>query len=331
MKKIVYSLVGVLLLFSTILFSACNKEDKFYEKTKQINTEFFANEEISFIFANKNELEFNSSITSQITPEYPEYYALSTVYAQTLKGLTYMYTSYQSNLDLEPKHKTSAVKKLYLDFEDQMQTIKEEAKKVLEERDSFELLVGNIPDSNNALSQLNVLKTAYKKLIFKAIDFSASFEKLYTSAFLAYPSLTAESIEDGTQKLLTTVAVGKIAIANAKYIFDAKTSKELKNHNTMLLKIINQLKTLSTSPMKAEEKITIEDLVSYITSEKAFDNELKQFLTSLNNINLTEYENAEDKQAYLQANNNSHYYNKIQEFLQTSANQHLFNIKKYIA
>src|SRR5690554_111185 len=125
MKKFLLSFVAIVIALSAILFSACNKDDNFYENTKKLNTDFFNNSEIAFIFSNDQDLDYSSSISEAINSTNPNFKTLSTIYLKTLKEIMFFYSTFQVNLNLQPKLKTKQIKKNYLDFENNMLTLQQ--------------------------------------------------------------------------------------------------------------------------------------------------------------------------------------------------------------
>ncbi len=330
MKRITFAIVGVILTLSTVLFSACGKDDKFYNSTKKLNENFYNNTEIAFIF------EGNQFNIANADYSIEEYKVLNEVYLTTLHNITYMYKTFQGNLSLQPKHKNKTVKKLYEDFEQQIKSLQKQALKTVEAKNDFETNLEGLSDlsSGYAMAGLNVFKTSFIKLIFKAVNFHESFEKLYTNAFLAYPTLSSHQEGDditGIQKLITASAVSKVAVANAYFTFDSTTNKEQKYFDNTLLNAANNLKQISNSPTIEEGDITIENIALFVQSNNAFNAELKHFLTSLKKINFTQLDNAEDKEQYLKDNNLLQYGNTIQFFLDNVLTLFQSSITTYIA
>lgn len=299
------------------MFAGCDKKDEYYKETGQVAIEFYEAEEYNFLFDDNISIDFGTPINNAISGSDTDYATLSNFYQTTLNNLTFMFSTFNANLNLEPKNNNNKVKNAYKNLENKISNLKTTTDNFLQEKELFVSAVGSSPNSTASKAHLRHFKTHYKELLYVAKDFYQAFESVYTLGFLSYPNLNTNILQPGTQKIMSVVVVGKLTALNLEYMFDDNSDIEQTSNSLKILQEAYKIKQASTNPTKDEATITLESLKTFLQIEETFNTEINQFKYALENLSLSDYHSATNKQSFLSQDNNQLYFNKLTNFVQT--------------
>lgn len=326
MKKTLFGFITALLVATSLIFAGCEKEENFHSSTATLATEFVQTEKYEFLFNDNSHITYNTPIQLAIESGDEDYSNLNSFYESSLKNFTYMFTVFQPNLNLEPQTKTDKVKKAYKNLETNLASFKTALDNFLIEKDLFITQIGATPFTPASKAHLNNFKTKYKKIIYTAKNFYEAFKTVYVNGFLPYPSLETETLQPGTQKLVSTINVGILTAINMEYMFDGNMDIEFTQNHTTILDNANRIKTTFISTTKEEATITKENLKSFLETEKVFNTEVEHFRQALSNFDLKQYYLSTNKTEFLKEKNNQLYFNRINTFINSYSTLYTDNL-----
>ena len=314
MKKIMYSFLALILICGSVLLVGCDKEDKFWENTNTMVTEFVEKEENAFLTNETTTLTYSTEITTLITEN--ENYAELLTYFSIAKGFMTMFNKQNVNLNIEP-NVTKETKNIYRSFEEKIIGLQNTINTFLTKKESFEqhlAILGDYTDSAS-LQELTLYKRELKKLIDSTLEFNGAFENLYQNAYLSIPVQAITLHQVGYENLILSVSVNKILRSYVKYVFEDSDGLIPLNVNQNALTQINILKEKLTLATYKEN--TLEIINQIIVYTQMLDNEITNFYFSLQVVNMKElFENGQTE--YL-ANHPEHdgFVNQINRYNQT--------------
>lgn len=323
MKRILYGFVVLMLAGFSIFLSACDENTDYWMSTKDLVIEFMEDEDYSFLLSQTDahitygeQLEIHV-YSSEIPNEYTE---LDTKYLTMLDNLLVMFKTHYTNLSIKPLVLDNTTKDYYLKFEERLASFKAAINTFVAKKDSFEVLVNQNFESSQALSELKKFKRNFADLLYNASAFNESFERLYTHAYIKFPSTEQTSYTYGSENLIATVTINKMLRSYVAFVFDDSQNTIIQGSSTKILDNIALIKQALTTSIEqqedADEEVLLQKINNLLYYTKIFDNEVEQFYSSLSNVNFFEY--SKNPTQYLNANaNQNSYIQKINRYNDT--------------
>lgn len=285
MKKILYCFLVLVFICGSVLLVGCNEEDKFWENTNILVTEFANKTENAFLTSETTPLTYPTEITTLIEQN-SNYSELSTYYS-IAKSFMAMFNKQHVNLTINP-NVNKKTKSFYNTFENKINNLQNTINTFLTKKLSFEqhlAVLGNYTDSAS-LQELTLYKRELKKLIDSTLEFNGAFENLYQNAYLSIPTEEITLHQVGYENLILSVSVNKILKSYVKYIFEDSNGLIPENTNQNALTQINILRDKLTLGTYKEN--TLEIINQITVYSQMFDNEIANFYTSLQVVNMEE-------------------------------------------
>lgn len=314
MKKFIYSFLALILICGSVLLVGCNEEDNFWENTNTIVTAFIEKEENAFLTNETTLLTYPEQITTLIAEN--EKYAELETYYDIAKGFMAMFNKQNVNMSILPNvHKNT--KNIYKEFESKLNKLQSAINTLQTKKNAFEqhlAILGNYTDSS-ALQELTIYKRELKKLIDSTLKFNQAFENLYQNAYLSIPTEEITLHHVGYENLILSVSVNKILRSYVNYIFEDNDGLIPTNVNQNALIQINLIKEKLILGSYKENTLQIINEITVYT--QMFDNEVKNFYTSLQVVDMTELLSDGQTQYFVNHSEQVGFINQIDRFNQT--------------
>lgn len=326
MKKITYLLFAFLLIATSTLLAACSKgePDEFWTNTYAASTEIKEKQENKFVFDKTINLTYSAEIEDAIN-QHSEYSELTDHYETLLKASVEMFVLLSDNLALQPANTKGKVKNIFAEFDAEIKEFDNAISTFLAKKTVFENSVVNVGlTTDYALLQLRTFKVEFKNLLKAAESFNNGFEKLFLSAYISLPTKQLEQADILLPKLYTTLVINQLTKAHITYVYDNTDTVNRNLSSALLVKIIF-VKFELTNPTDFGDNLTA-NINNFIPIYEAFTNELSQFYTALDKVDLFEYTNTEDKELYAKEKNIQAYLDKIDSFINETTSYVIINL-----
>lgn len=345
------SIFCMVLISSITLFSACNepKDDRFYEQTNTVFAEFI--QEVCYNDNYKNGITYGNNINNIIdkiqndasftSDQLIAYTELKDVYDNIFVSSFYFLSAFNGVFLVVPTQIPNSMKTDYQNFEETLKTTKQS---ILDFSSVVNQLDNNMPTAPQ--TQTKVLENQYLQFVReykrKLIDLceqivNMSNEFVNICQKYIYPEYNSFKDENGYLQLTPTQITNQKTIANIKSVIDtinpaiaylnAFDGDYVKLSTDKFFVTLNKYINFDFTNTNSA---TIEELDIYLTTYKAYKEDLLCFYTALESINMKSFmlDYNFNIDLYAQQNpENFAYVTKIFEFTNTSISL-LYNANK---
>lgn len=298
MKKLIYVLLAFTIMFTGVVFSACNEEETYQADTNARIQTFLENEDNAFLFGATPGITYKTGIQAEIDSSNPEYLELNTLYFNVLNSLTYMFKNTYTNLEIAPVYQEKATKTAFEDFIKDIDELQSNIDTFLVQKQTFEDNVIANFDGSQALQELKEFKRDFANLIYATQNFNDGFENLYLTAYLNIPSNQVETLATGIETLVGNIVIGELLDTYILYAFDDNNNTIRDTASNLILDKVAQIKSAVSNPVIKENNAQLFN--ELLTHFQAFGVETNHFKECLQVVNMKSYD--ENPTSYLDEN-----------------------------